>query len=252
MFSGEDIENFVKYVNRSLDEEEDFHFLRFEFLQRLNLTQFQARLVRLKSRIQKEGKASRRELKMLQSTMSAYATAIRDYRCLRLQKSLGISETKRRKLLLQRFFQSESDFNDPFQSHYAFFKDDNKKIDPLRRAFMTSLPARLAYSDEERRQRSREYAEGKYPLRVSQFMDRLLRFTVALAGGVFLIMPMIITMLNPSQMKSLVTASVAVVFFAVVLSFAVRASNAETLIWTATYAAVLVVFVGTSAGASSN
>ena len=42
----EEAQNLVSYVNRSLDEEEDFHFLRFEFLQRLNLTQLEVKLVR--------------------------------------------------------------------------------------------------------------------------------------------------------------------------------------------------------------
>jgi len=67
-----DGENFVQYVNRSLDEEEDFHFLRFEFLQRLNIAQFEVKLVRMKSQFQKSGKASPAELDTLQTTLAAY------------------------------------------------------------------------------------------------------------------------------------------------------------------------------------
>lgn len=167
---------------------------------------------------------------------------------MRSQKALDKSETITRKLLLQRFFRSETDFNDPFHSHYAFFKDDDKKIDPVRRALMNFLPVHLSYSDEEKRQRSKEYAERKRPLRVSRFVDRLVRFIIAITGGIFLVVPMIIMTLKPSETKSLVTASVAVVVFTLLLSFAVRVSNVETLISTATYAAVLVVFVGTSSG----
>lgn len=63
-----DNENFVQYVNRSLDEEEDFHFLRFEFLQRLNLAQLEVKLVRMKSQFHKSGKASPIELENLQTT----------------------------------------------------------------------------------------------------------------------------------------------------------------------------------------
>ncbi|KAF1959853.1 hypothetical protein CC80DRAFT_439979 [Byssothecium circinans] len=251
MSAEKDSENFVRYVNRSLNEEEDFHFLRFEFLQRMNLAQLQVKLVRIKSHIQKEGKAPAEELEKLQLTLREYATAIRDYRYLRSQKSLDKDETTERKLLLRHFFQSEDDFNDPFHSHYAFFKDDENKIDPVRKALMRHLPAGLAFSDEERRRRSREYAEGKHPLRVSKFVDRLVRFIVAVTGGTFLVVPMIIMTLDPSRAKSLTTVSIAVVFFAFVLSFAIRVSNAETLIATATYAAVLVVFVGTSSGASA-
>ena len=67
-----DTENLVRYVNRSLDEEEDFHFLRFEFLQRLNLAQLQVKLVRMKSQFQKTGKTSPAELETLQTTLAAY------------------------------------------------------------------------------------------------------------------------------------------------------------------------------------
>ncbi|KAK4450313.1 hypothetical protein QBC34DRAFT_461777 [Podospora aff. communis PSN243] len=243
-----DSENFIRYVNRSLDEEEDFHFLRFEFLQRLNLAQLQVKLVRMKSEFQKRGKASPEELETLQTTLEAYATAIRNYGDLRSAKDIDKTETNRRKLLLQRFFQSENDFNDPFHSHYAFFKHGEKQIDPVRRALMRYLPSRLAYSEEERGQRSREYAEGKPPLRVSRFVDRLVRFSVAITGETFLVVPMLIMAIDSSQVKSLATVSVSVVVFALILSFAIRLSNVETLVSTATYAAVLVVFVGTSVG----
>lgn len=76
MLSDQDYEGLVKYVNRSLDEEEDFHFLRFEFLQRLNLAQLQVRLVRLKSKIQREGKTSKRVLKELENTLAVYGTCL--------------------------------------------------------------------------------------------------------------------------------------------------------------------------------
>lgn len=67
-------------------------------------------------------------------------------------------------------------------------------------------------------------------------------------GGTFLVVPMLIMAIDPSQTKSLATASVSVIVFALILSFAIRLSNVETLVSTATYAAVLVVFVGTSVG----
>ncbi|KAK4181998.1 hypothetical protein QBC35DRAFT_551299 [Podospora australis] len=231
-----DDESFVKYVNRSLDEEEDFHFPRFEFLQRLNITQLEVKLVRMKSQIQKQGKASPQSWK-------TFMTAIRDYRDLKSQKSLDKSETKRRNLLMQRFFQSKDDFNDPFQSHYAFFKDGGKQIDLVRRALMKYLPARLAYSDEERRQRNREYIEGKPPRGISRFVDRLVRFIIALTCGTFLIMPMIIMTLSPSQTKSLVTVSVAVVVFTLVV-------NKLLLLQGAIYHGLLCQALGVASGLS--
>ncbi|KAH6850967.1 hypothetical protein B0I37DRAFT_372886 [Chaetomium sp. MPI-CAGE-AT-0009] len=239
-------QNFVQYVNRSLDEEESFHFLRFEFLQRLNLTHFHVKLARIKSRIQKQGQCSEDELDTLQGLLKDYATAIRDYRYLRSCRPVPKAEMRLRKALLQRYFQSDDDFQDPFHSHYCFFEDEKSQVDPLRATLMQHLPVALTYSSEERRQRPREYEEGKVPLLVSAFVDRSVRFITAMTGGVFLVAPMLIMSLGPSQTKSLLTVSVAVVVFSLVLSFGIRVSNVETLVATATYAAVLVVFVGTS------
>lgn len=92
----------------------------------------------------------------------------------------------------------------------------------------------------------KEYEDGKPPRHVSEFVDRLARFVIAIAGGVFLIVPMVVMTLGPSETKSLITAAAAVMIFALILSFGIRVSNVETLVSTATYAAVLVVFVGTS------
>ena len=111
---------------------------------------------------------------------------------------------------------------------------------------MRSLPPRLAWSPRERRQRKKEYMQGLPPQQVSIFVDRLVRFVMAITGGLFLVVPMVIMTIDQSQTKSLVTVSLAVVTFALVLSLAIRVSNIETLVATATYAAVLVVFVGTS------
>ncbi|WAO89976.1 Hypothetical protein NCS54_00738000 [Fusarium falciforme] len=242
--------NLVAYVNRSVDEEEEFHFLRFEFLQRLNITQLEVKLARLKSQVHAHGQINSQEQEILQRTLRDYATAIRDYRFIQGHKSLKETEARDRKLLLKRFFQSVKDVNDPFSSHYAFFQDAETKIDPMRDALMRHLPSRLTFSKEERRQRSKEYHDGKLPKEVSQLVDRSVRFAVAVTGGLFLVIPMIIMTLRPSDVKSLITVSAFVLLFALCLSFVVKVSNIETLVSTATYAAVLVVFVGTSTGSS--
>ena len=57
---------------------------------------------------------------------------------------------------------------------------------------------------------------------------------------------MVIMSLSPSLTKSLVTVSIAVVLFALLLSLVFETNNKDTLTATATYAAVLVVFVGSS------
>ncbi|KAH8898112.1 hypothetical protein GQ53DRAFT_742268 [Thozetella sp. PMI_491] len=178
--------------------------------------------------------------------MHDYADAIRDYQYLRSKKSIDATDMASRKLRLQRFFMSKNDFKDPFQSHYSYFKESGKRIDPLRKSLMRRLPSWLSFSAEERRQRQKEYHEGAPPNEVSRFVDGLVRFGIAFTGGAFLVVPMIIMVLDPSQTKSLVTVSAFVVLFSLLLSLVVRVSNVETLVSTATYAAVLVVFVGTS------
>ncbi|KAK5655838.1 hypothetical protein OQA88_5377 [Cercophora sp. LCS_1] len=243
-------DNIIQYVNRSLEDEEEFHFLRFEFLQRLNLTQLTVKLCRLKSQIRRDGKAEPDVLSELSATLRDYTTAIRDYEELRQHKPLDKAETRCRKLLLQRFFQSPEDYDDPFQSHYCWFKESHERIDPLRQTLMKNLPSSIAFSHHEKQERKKEYMEGQKPKEVSGSVDRLVRFIVALAGGLFLVAPMLIMSINPSQLKSLLTVSSAVLFFALAVSLVVRVSNIETLVSTATYAAVLVVFVGTTTGST--
>lgn len=49
----EDQRKLVEYVKESLDSEEDFHFLRFEGLQRLNISRFEAELAHTKSQMKR-------------------------------------------------------------------------------------------------------------------------------------------------------------------------------------------------------
>ena len=79
------------------------------------------------------------------------------------------------------------------------------------------------------------------------YVDRLARFLVAFLGGAMLIVPMMIMRLPyVTVTKSLVTASISVLLFAGALSVFFKASNTDTMVATATYTAVLVVFVGVS------
>lgn len=111
---------------------------------------------------------------------------------------------------------------------------------------MAYLPSRFTFSHHEREKRLKEYEHGDPPREISIFVDTLARLIIAITGGACLIVPMVIMSLSPSEVKSLVTVSVAVVVFSLMLSFGTRVSNIETLVSTATYAAVLVVFVGTN------
>lgn len=46
-----DIEKLAAYTHESVENEEDFHFIRFESMQRLNIAHLQIVLTRMKSRL---------------------------------------------------------------------------------------------------------------------------------------------------------------------------------------------------------
>jgi hypothetical protein len=73
------------------------------------------------------------------------------------------------------------------------------------------------------------------------------RLSMALFGGLALIIPMLIMALRRSLKTALITSSVATVFFGVIIAVVARdATGKDVLAPTAAYAAVLVVFVGVS------
>jgi hypothetical protein len=74
-----------------------------------------------------------------------------------------------------------------------------------------------------------------------------LRLIMALFGGIAIIVPMLIMALHSSRTTNLVTTSVATFLFAIIIAFGAKGSSGkDVLVGTAAYAAVLVVFVGTS------
>jgi len=72
------------------------------------------------------------------------------------------------------------------------------------------------------------------------------RFGMASAGGLVLIVPMLIMANLESKTASLVTTCVAMFLFAAGITFGTQLKPDQVLGATAAYAAVLVVFVGTS------
>ena len=135
----------------------------------------------------------------------------------------------------------------PFGSRYCNLSADPGIPDPIRNFLKARLPRRLTYTKEEMDSRIDEYLGNLPPQNVSPFVDKLARFIIAFTGGAALVVPMLIMSLpSIDRTKSLITVSLAVTLFAAMMSLAMRASNTETLVATATYAAVLIVFVGTS------
>jgi hypothetical protein len=84
------------------------------------------------------------------------------------------------------------------------------------------------------------------PEEVSPIVDGIARLVISVVAGAALITPVIVKEVGErSVRKNLITMSVAIGVFAIALAFGRKTSNTETLIATATYAAVVAVFVGT-------
>lgn len=185
------------------------------------------------------------------------ANALRNYNYVHSAPRLDPETTAVRKQRLKRHFRSITTsyrHTLPFESHYYYLHDNAKhpESDFLRDKLRHWLPPRLSYSTQERHHRRQEFEDGKPPAEVSPLVDNIVRLAVALVSVVVLVAPMCIMVLNPSPVKSLITSAVSMVIFACALSFAIKTSNINVLVATATYSAVLVVFVGTSSSPSSN
>ncbi|KAL6401827.1 hypothetical protein AUP68_14283 [Ilyonectria robusta] len=238
------------YVDTSRTEEETFHFLGFEFLHRLNIVRIQNELIEMREGI--SGTRGRGYDKgKLNELLNDYTTALRNYNYIRESNRIHSETTERRKQRLKLKFPSMTttyQHTRPFESHYYYLHDNAKNPAPdvLRDKLRHWLPPQLSYSAQERLYRSKEFDEGKPPAEISPFVDNLVRLSVALVAVVVLVAPMCILSVHPSPTKSLITSSVFMIIFACALSFGVKSSNIETLVATATYSAVLVVFVGTN------
>ena len=145
---------------------------------------------------------------------------------------------------LNDYFKPATDFYN--SGVYLRLEDKEGSDDELRRWWKNTLSRKLTYSKEERMSRKLEFARHEPPMRISGFVDRLAQFILAFIGGASLIVPMLIMSFHASKTKSLVSVSLAVLLFSFVLSMALKLQNNDVLAAAAAYAAVLVVFVGTS------
>lgn len=225
-------------------------FLEHEFLHRLNLVAIENNLAKCEAKIHEDKRPSPENLDQLRQLLSRYTTAIRDYEYMRQMRLCN--ETERYKCLLMRdqYFPELAGLGGKHQisPHFREIRRESRTaaLDPIRDFLRRRLPHFLSYSEAEKKRRRDEYIARKPPEGVSPLVDRIARFFVAFVSGAALVVPMVIMSFQPSQIKSVITVSVAVLLFSVSMSLVMRASNTETLVSTATYAAVLVVFVGAS------
>ena len=72
------------------------------------------------------------------------------------------------------------------------------------------------------------------------------RFLVALLAGAFLVIPLVVLSHQSSSKTHLITVSICIVTFSLLVSLLSKASNEQTMVASAGYAAVLVVFLSNS------
>jgi hypothetical protein len=69
------------------------------------------------------------------------------------------------------------------------------------------------------------------------------RFLIAVFAGSFLVVPLIVLSFQTSKASNLITVSICIVVFSLLVSLLSKASNYETMAASAAYAAVLAVFI---------
>ena len=77
------------------------------------------------------------------------------------------------------------------------------------------------------------------------------RFLVALLAGAFLVVPLIVLSHQSSSQTHLITVSIFIIVFSLLVSLVSKASNEQTMAASAGYAAVLVVFLSNSANCTT-
>lgn len=176
------------------------------------------------------------------------ADAIRDYEYLSSLPPAAEAQSRINARDLKLVLNDSRDIPESYHSYGTISDASTLTHDSLRDMLRKTLPRRATYSRAEMNDRLDEFLRNKPPEDISPFVDGLARFIMAFVGGAVLIVPVLVMRLpRVTLTKSLVTVSVAVLLFAAAVSIGFRASNTDTLVACAIYAAVLVVFVGTSA-----
>lgn len=135
---------------------------------------------------------------------------------------------------------------------YVSFPASAPGLDQVRSVLKRILPAKHAPNQRYSPARMGKVGLTVSHTEVSRLVNRLAWIIVAITGGVFLLVPMIIMTFATDAHMRLVVVSVAVLWFAVSVALVSKATNQELIAATAAYSAVLVVYVGTTSGASGH
>jgi len=135
----------------------------------------------------------------------------------------------------------------------AYFKHEEfEKQNQLHSVLIWALPKEWTWSREEKESRPLSYSsdsqggKGFRPRQASLSVQIIGSTIIALFSGACIIAPIVFMSIRPDHSKNLITVSVSVVVFGFFLAAVVQMRSKEIFVATATYAAVLVVFVGAS------
>ncbi|CAO2654505.1 Nn.00g112380.m01.CDS01 [Neocucurbitaria sp. VM-36] len=260
-------------VDCGYDRRDDPFVARFGRLSRLNIAYQFNELIKIKSDIRINGKTNQEQMDQLGSRLHQYTNALRDYQYMSQLPPLPSTFADRQRTELEHIFESLAqphsqqtnpapakganinlggERNVPYDNQYLSLNlKPTQKPDPVREFLRLHLPRQLSWTEEEKIARRADYSRGILPPEMySPALNRIARFLVGIVGGAWLIVPLLIMAVHLSLTKTMITVCTAVVLFALAVSLVFELDNKDIVTATATYAAVLVVFVGTSTSAS--
>jgi hypothetical protein len=183
--------------------------------------------------------------------------SLRDYEWTQNLKSVPWQEAEKHlNEISGTFSELESAYRNPYARDSGSLVDIGKRssIDPMRKALTRFLPRQLTVDSSIQAElltqmRDLDFTEAEMPFQpisTSHFVSNTARFLLALLGGLFLLIPMIIMNFVGRQHMRLLVTSLFVILFSAFLSSLKKTSSLEVFGGTAAYAAVLVIFVGKS------
>ncbi|KAI9667983.1 MAG: hypothetical protein M1821_000803 [Bathelium mastoideum] len=226
-------------------------FMESSTLRNMNLVDLNNRLAKYQTIFLQQQTANEEDLGGLRKVLHDQAEAIRDMEYIRSLDYLTAAKKKERQDQSYATFPEYSDRKtgfDAFESRaYRTLRHSESSLpayDSVRSVLNKLLPVSITWSNDEKPLKPELFKQKYQPTIMSDTVERISRFIVAMSGALFILVPMYIMAIHQSQTKNLVTTTVAVVLFAVSTSVALRMSNDQMLGATFAYAAVLMVFVG--------
>ncbi|PNP42175.1 hypothetical protein TGAMA5MH_05857 [Trichoderma gamsii] len=245
-------------VARLLPSSESIVVLSFRALQLRRIAELQDDLLRISAVMGDKNDTTEEERRTIDEALSAYAQAIRNYETLSDNAAPTVPHSATFIGSLQALNMTSSS-NSHFASILPPSFEREREFHHYREGIYRALGS---MADMNVRNGVIDEAIGPVGFREIDQAGRIhrakrkaftTRLVFALLGGISLIGPILIMTLHASTTTSLITVSVATFIFALVMAlFATDVGGKDVLAATAAYAAVLVVFIGTSTSSNAS